>query len=242
VDPEALSAAGPRGRRRDRPVLDAPDPAGRGVAPASPRLWAASAGLGFVPTETGVVCNYTFPSARTKVVAADVLASVRRRAFHPPADWTSDGHRDKAPLAYRRDRRRPGSRRRADRRGAGPDALRAVAQRPALAGLSGAGIGGPDRCPHGDHRQPVRPHDSLATRAWPAGHARTQQAFNPKGACWLDVQVAPRSSTPTPHSGSGMATINSTVSSTPLHLPDLRNAGLLVRGDVKVWSHLYWLE
>jgi hypothetical protein len=45
---------------------------------------------------------YTHPPADTTVIAADELGPVTPRTFDPPASWSRDGQRVKAPLTYSR--------------------------------------------------------------------------------------------------------------------------------------------
>ena len=45
---------------------------------------------------------YTHPPPHTAVIAADELGPVMPRTFAPPAGWSPDGHRVKAPLTYSR--------------------------------------------------------------------------------------------------------------------------------------------
>src|SRR3954464_9965115 len=105
------------------------------------------------------------------------------RTFDPPAGWSPDGHRPKAPLTYSR----------------GPDktwvygglrigdgqAVTCCAPSRNTACweqfLARLGPGNPTET------MGVIPDNlaSLATRAWRAAHPRIQQVFIPKGACWL---------------------------------------------------------
>ena len=125
------------------------------------------------------------------MIAADELGPVMPRTFDPPASWTPDGHRVKAPLTYSR----------------GPD-------KTWIYGGLRIGDGqavtycAPSR--NGAHWQVflarleqanptgtiavitdnLSSHSSLATRAWLAAHPRLEQVFIPKGACWLNLQEA----------------------------------------------------
>ena len=134
---------------------------------------------------------YTHPPPDTTVIAADELGPVMPRTFDPPAGWTPDGHRVKAPLTYSR----------------GPD-------KTWIYGGLRIGDGQAVTCcapsRNSTHWQAflarleqanptgaiavitdnLSSHHSLATRAWLAGHPRIQQVFIPKGACWLNLQEA----------------------------------------------------
>jgi DDE superfamily endonuclease len=131
---------------------------------------------------------YTHPPADTTVIAADELGPVMPRTFVPPASWSPDGHRLKAPLTYSR----------------GPE-------KTWIYGGVRIGEGHAVTCcaPSRDsaHWQEflaqleqdnptgmiavitdnLSSHSSLATRAWLTAHPRSEQVFIPKGACWLNL-------------------------------------------------------
>jgi transposase len=134
---------------------------------------------------------YTNPPPHTTVIAADELGPVTPRTFDPPAGWTPDGHRVKAPLTYSR----------------GPDktwiyggvrigdgqavtccapSRNSVHWQAFLARLERANPTGTIAVITDN----LSSHSSLATRAWLAGHPRLEQVFIPKGACWLNLQEA----------------------------------------------------
>ena len=113
------------------------------------------------------------------------------RTFDPPASWTPDGHRVKAPLTYSR----------------GPDktciyggvrigdgqavtmcapSRNSTSWQAFLARLEQANPTGAIAVITDN----LSSHSSVATRAWPAGHPRIEQVFIPKGACWLNLQEA----------------------------------------------------
>jgi hypothetical protein len=123
------------------------------------------------------------------VICADELGPVIPRSFPPAPGWTMDGHRVKAPLDYSR----------------GPEktwvygALRVTdGKTVTLTAPSRNSIGyqellmavetaNPQGNHHGDHRQPVQPHQPLDPDL--AGRPpRIQHTFIPKGACWLNLQ------------------------------------------------------
>ena len=113
------------------------------------------------------------------------------RTFDPPADWSPDGHRPKAPLTYSR----------------GPDktwiyggvrigdghavtvcapSRDSASWQAFLARLEQANPTGAIAVITDN----LSSHHSLATRAWLAGHPHIEQVFIPKGACWLNLQEA----------------------------------------------------
>src|SRR5947208_3255286 len=118
--------------------------------------------------------------------AADGLGPVTPRTFDPPAGWSTNGHRPKAPLTYSR----------------GPDktwiygglrigdgqavtccapSRNSVHWQAFLARLEQANPTGTIAVITDN----LSSHYSLATRAWLTGHPRIEQVFIPKGACWL---------------------------------------------------------
>jgi hypothetical protein len=131
VDPEGLSdaaraAAVEIARSQMRRIL---------LAEGLGRTWATSAGLGFVAIERGRV-RLHLPVGAHQGLAADVLAWVRRRALDPAGPPT---------ITAKGDVGLPGTGEDLDLGG-----VRIVEGQ-----AFWRGCGGPDRCPHGDHRQPV---------------------------------------------------------------------------------------
>src|SRR3954451_249470 len=258
VDPGCADRRGARDRHRHRPVPGAPDPAGRRGALASPAPLGHQSRSGVRPKRTRVVDYCTHPPPDTTVIAADELGPVTPRTFAPPAGWSPDGHRPKAPLTYSR----------------GPDktwiygGLRindgqavtccAPSRNSAhwqafLARLEQANPTGTIAVITDN----LSSHSSLATRVWLAGHPRIEQVLIPKGACWLqpaggvvanlpparpgraDLRRPGRDHPghraghrPAQHPrqtlGLGTATATAPTPPTALYLPALRNAALVV--------------
>ncbi len=134
---------------------------------------------------------YTHPPPDTTVIAADELGPVMPRTFDPPAGWSPDGHRVKAPLTYSRGPDKTwiyGGLRIADgqavtycapsRNSAHWQAFLARLERANPTGTLAV------------ITDNLSSHSSLATRAWLTGHPRIEQVFIPKGACWLNLQEA----------------------------------------------------
>jgi hypothetical protein len=123
------------------------------------------------------------------VVGADELGPVIPGSFPPAPGWTLDGHRVKAPLDYGRGPEQDlGVRRAAGPRWADGHPDCTLAQLGRLPGPPGCCRDGqPGRDHHGDHRQPLQPHQrldqDLADRP-----PRIQHTVIPKGACWLNLQ------------------------------------------------------
>src|SRR4051794_28090217 len=259
VDPGRTDRRGPRGRYRHRPLPGAPDPARRGRALAPPPLLGGHRRSGVRPNRTRVVDYYTHPPADTTVIAADELApgdaAHRRPASglergRPPAQGTVD-----RPPRTGQDL---GLRRPADRRRAGGDLLRAVAQQRLLAGVPRpAGAGESDRDDRGDHRQPVQPlqpgHPGLAGRASAdrgGVHPHGRLLAEPAGGLVADLPPARPgradlrrsgrdhlghraghrpAQQPCQTLGLGTATATATTPPTALYLPALRNEALVLQ-------------
>ncbi len=134
---------------------------------------------------------YTHPPPDTTVIAADELGPVMPRTFDPPAGWSRDGHRVKAPLTYSRGPAKTwiyGGLRIGDGQAVtycAPSRNSAHWQA-FLARLEQANPTGTIAVITDN----LSSHHSLATRAWLAGHPRLEQVFIPKGACWLNLQEA----------------------------------------------------
>jgi hypothetical protein len=178
------------------------------------------------------------------------------RTFDPPASWSADGHRIKAPLTYARGPEKTwiyGGVRIADGHAVtccAPSRNSAHWQE-FLVRLEQANPTGTIAVITDN----LSSHHSLTTRAWLADHPRIQQVFIPKGACWLqppgglvaDLSPArpgradlrrpgrdhPRhrgGHRPAQHPrqtlGLGTATATAPTPPTPLHLPALTNAAL----------------
>ncbi len=115
------------------------------------------------------------------------------RTFDPPASWSPDGHRPKAPLTYSR----------------GPDktwiygglrigdgqavtccapSRNSASWQTFLGQLEQANPTGTIAVITDN----LSSHSSLATRTWLTGHPRLEQVFIPKGACWLTNEIARR--------------------------------------------------
>jgi transposase len=204
---DALTAAA-RAAGLDIARSQVPDSAGRGRALASPPLLGHQRGSGVWPKRTRVVDYYTHPPPGATVIAADELGPVMPRTFDPPAGWSPDGHRPKAPLTYSRGPEKTwiyGGLRIGD--GQAVTLVHALAQQHLLAGVSHpARAGQPDRDDRGDHRQPVQPfqprHPGLAGRAstHPTGiHPEGRLLAESAGGLVADLPPArPRRGRPSP--------------------------------------------
>jgi len=134
---------------------------------------------------------YTSPPPDTTVIAADELGPVMPRTFDPPAAWSADGHRVKAPLTYGRGPEKTwvyGGVRIDDGQAVtccAPSRNSAHWQA-FLARLERANPNGTIAVITDN----LSSHHSVATRAWLADHPRIEQVFIPKGACWLNLQEA----------------------------------------------------
>src|SRR3954451_21754961 len=185
----ARRAAG--GRHRHRPLPGAPDPARRGRALAASALVGGQRRSGVRPKRTRVVGCYTHPPKDTTVIAADELGPVMPRTFDPPAGWSTDGHRPKAPLTYSRGPEKTwihGGLRISDGQAVtlcAPSRNSACWQQ-FLARLEQDNPTGVIAV----ITDTLSSHSSLATRGWLADHPRIEQVFIPKGACWLNLQEA----------------------------------------------------
>jgi transposase len=134
---------------------------------------------------------YTHPPPDTTVIAADELGPVMPRTFDPPAGWSSDGHRVKAPLTYSRGPERTwiyGGVRIGDGQAVTlcAPSRNSASWQAFLARLEQANPTGTIAVIADN----LSSHSSLATRAWLAAHPRIEQVFIPTGACWLNLQEA----------------------------------------------------
>src|SRR3954470_2926796 len=191
VEPGRVDRRGSGGRHRHRPLPSAPNPAGRGSALAAAPVMDYQRGSGVRPKRTRVVELYTSPPPDTTVIAADELGPVMPRTFDPPAAWSADGHRVKAPLTYGRGPEKTwvyGGVRIDDGQAVtccAPSRNSAHWQA-FLARLERANPNGTIAVITDN----LSSHHSVATRAWLADHPRIEQVFIPKGACWLNLQEA----------------------------------------------------
>src|SRR4051812_45642233 len=116
---------------------------------------------------------------------------VMPRTFDPPASWSTDGHRPKAPLTYSRGPEKTwiyGGLRISDGQAVtlcAPSRNSACWQQ-FLARLEQDNPTGVIAVITDN----LSSHSSLATRDWLADHPRIEQVFIPKGACWLNLQEA----------------------------------------------------
>jgi transposase len=116
---------------------------------------------------------------------------VTPRTVDPPAGWSADGHRPKAPLTYSRGPEKTwvyGGLRIGDGQAVtccAPSRNSAHWQA-FLARLEQANPIGTIAVITDN----LSSHSSVATRAWLTGHPRLEQVFIPKGACWLNLQEA----------------------------------------------------
>ena len=134
---------------------------------------------------------YTHPPPDTTVIAADELGPVMPRTFDPPASWTTNGHRVKAPLTYSRGPEKTwiyGGVRIGDGQAVTccAPSRNSASWQEFLARLEQANPTGAIAVITDN----LSSHSSLATRIWLAGHPRLEQVFIPKGACWLNLQEA----------------------------------------------------
>ena len=134
---------------------------------------------------------YTHPPPDTTVIAADELGPVTPRTFDPPPGWTPAGHRVKAPLTYSRGPDKTwvyGGLRIGDGQAVTccASSRNSVHWQAFLTRLEQANPTGTIAVITDN----LSSHHSLATRAWLAAHPRIEQVFIPKGACWLNLQEA----------------------------------------------------
>src|SRR6266498_1504062 len=189
LDPGRPGRARPGRGHPGRPQPGPPHPARRRGALATDPLVDAKHRPGLRPKRAQVIALYTEPPEATTVVCADELGPVIPRSFPPAPGWSPDGHRIKAPLEYGRGMEKTwvyG----ALRVGDGHEVTMTAPSRNSVNYQRFLGLV-EQANPAGTIMvitDNLSSHTSYSTRTWLADHPRTQHAFIPKRACWLNLQ------------------------------------------------------
>jgi hypothetical protein len=141
------------------------------------------------PKRAALVSLDTAPPAEATVRCLDERGPVIPRSFPPAPEWTTDGHRGKAPLDYSRGPEQVwgyGALRVRDGQAITCTAAsrNTAGHRHLLECIAKANPEG-DLYLIADH---LASHKSPPIQAWLEEHPRVQQIFIPKGASWLNLQ------------------------------------------------------